>query len=135
MREILFRGRNRDGEWFEGSYHIQDGERLKDGTKKMEHRILGLRGECEYVDPTTVGQYTGLKDKNGKRIFEGDIVKFSRTNALGYQNSRVGTVYYYENAPLFYVLATTGDGWGWEEIYNIEVIGNIHDTPELLKED
>jgi len=121
MREILFRGRNRDGEWFEGSYHIQDGERLKDGTKKMEHRILGLRGECEYVDPTTVGQYTGLKDKNDKQMFEGDILKRPSLR-LGGPETRllINDIRKIDRIVLW--------------VNEWEIIGNIHDNPELMEE-
>lgn len=78
MREILFRGKHeKTGEWVEGSLSIQNGEILNDGTRTFEYRIMGMRGELDYVDPETVCQYTGLKDKNGKKIFEGDIIKYA----------------------------------------------------------
>lgn len=87
--------------------------------------------KCQYE---TIGQFTGLTDKNGKKIFEGDIVSFKRVNALWLTTSRVGDVRYYDTLPIFYIMATTGDAWDWVDCEDIEVIGNIHDNPELLKE-
>lgn len=122
-----FRGKDFGGVWQEGSLmEFEDGACA----------ILSPTGYNELtrnnVHPETVGQYTGLTDKNGKKIFEGDIVAFNRVNALGYTTSRKGEVRYYDKFPIFYIMATTGDAWDWFDCENIEVIGNIHDNPELL---
>ena len=143
MREILFRGKRADnGEWVEGGacqspiltlirmfcvhndYYVESGEAL--------------------VIPETVGQYTGLTDKNGKRIFEGDIVHLTDIR----NNNEWKAVVVFGNPYAQY-------SWGWNFLYigkkpqintdillwvemedlqvYCEIIGNIHDNPELLK--
>ena len=126
MREILFRGKREDnGERVMGMPCATFGSGI--------YSIQTLQGGIFDIIPETLGQYIGLTDKNGNRIFEGDIVSFTRVNALGYTTSRVGDVRYYDELPIFYIMATTGDAWDWCYCDNIEVIGNIHDNPELLK--
>lgn len=148
MREILFRGKRLDnGEWVEGSLHIEWGETRKDGSRNKDYRILGMRGECYYVDPDTVGQYTGLcdkSDKNGKKIFEGDIVKTQPFSDRPYSKKakfkqHIGVVEYRIHPKYvseWSVKIEDYDGFGccnWSAFYDCEVIGNIHDNPELLK--
>lgn len=146
MREILFRGKRKDnGEWVEGylfddglidSNRIFIGSLIIEDYKGLSDDVWDITGICFYeVIPKTVGQYTTQDDINGKRIFDGDIVEFQRVNALGYTTRRTGEVKWYDELPLFYILATTGDGWDWVDCENIEVIGNMHDNPELLEED
>ncbi len=138
MREILFRGKTRDNEWVQGSLHIEYGENTKDGDKTTDYRILGMRGECQYVIPETVGQYIGLTDKNGKKIFEGDIVKKSWIYHYYVGNERrekintfIGQVVLYKGR---YKMKEQGEIIGISHDGEwIEVIGNIHDNPELLR--
>ena len=141
MREILFRGKRlSDGVVVEGFYLFKTDPLL--GIKR--HFILAqlnnangiLNSECAWfeVDPATVGQYTGLQDKNGTKIFEGDIVRFKRINAVGWTTERTGQVLFdFSGIPTFFVLATTGDAWEFYDVEEIEIIGNIHDNPELLE--
>lgn len=133
-REILFRGKRLDnGEWVEGNLFIPDKvTRLNVPTEILVGTNV-VRISYE-VDPATVGQYTGLTDKDGKKIFEGDIVNFTRINALGYTTRRTGVVRYYDKLPVFYIKATTGDAWDWCVCQDIEVIGNVVDNAELLEE-
>lgn len=133
MREILFRGKRIDnGEWVEGNLFCgNDGE--VSITREEEACIPDY-----WVRPETVGQYTGLNDKNGKKIFEGDVVA---QNWYDYEEPRddsFGEVVFCEYDCSFSVMDIEKDGivplgrcdaYHWE----VEVIGNIHDNPELLK--
>ena len=125
MREILFRGKTAEGKWVYGYYVV-----LK-GAKSTYHYILtgemtfGLNYEEHEIIPETVGQYTGLVDKNGRRIFEGDIVKwFSKKYTVVYKDGRfIGEEEHFIGV----------DEYGFINLYGeVEVIGNIHDNKELL---
>lgn len=136
MREILFRGKTKaitgcpynngkpDGEWVFG-YVFSDLGAMKIrqyGTDRPEYNDYE-------VDPETVGQYTGLIDKNGKKIFEGDIVRYGDTIHEVIFEQRNGTAYF----GLVYSEAETLPFGHYQDLRQIEVIGNIYDTPELLK--
>ncbi len=138
MREILFRGKRADnGEWVQGDFcspcNIVFLENGYDA-------VLG-KDDCPMCNdfevlPETVGQYTGLTDKNGKKIFEGDIIKHIRT-LWGKDNSDIGVILWCENLCKFY-RTSKFDTMDKVEIWkdtavDYEVIGNIHDNPELLK--
>ena len=123
MREILFRGKRPDnGEWVEGWYEMYPFGRwpVKTSIIPSEGAKAGHYEHVE-VDSSTVGQYTGLNDKNGKRIFEGDILKW---------DSREWGCDHLEIANWDYELFDMRKN-DWEEW--CEIIGNIHDNPELLE--
>lgn len=117
-REILFRGQRLDNdEWAYGDLlHLPNGDVV----------ILSDKGYTK-VKPETVGQFTGLTDKNGNKIFGGNIVKCLSLE-YGYVNKEV---YYAEDRARF-VLGSLGSDYDFEEYINVEVIGNIYDNPELL---
>ena len=123
-REILFRGKRVDNdEWTEG-YLFKSWNRT--------FLLWGMTGDVPNmveVKPETVGQFTGLPDKNGNKIFEGDIVKFSHP---AFDKSRIGVISYETNETGF-VLRHKGD-YSWIAYANefYEVIGNIYDNKELL---
>ena len=134
MREILFRGKRVDnGEWVEGFYVVIAGENHYIFTGRID-LTQGSIG-CEYfkVDSKTVCRYTGLTDKNGVKIFEGDIVTYNKE--YGGKTREKGTVYWCDGA------------FGVENVqdeedcgllgalvkYQLEIIGNIHDNPGLLE--
>ena len=141
MREILFRGKRLDnGEWVYGSFLQVEHEDGSFTTAIFQKKDAG--GDAE-VFPATVGQYTGLNDKNGKRIFEGDILRIAKiSDGLG--------SYYHPplDYPVNVVVKWDLCAWMWKTLYEdkryisfpnawchyeCEIIGNIHDNPELLK--
>lgn len=129
MREILFRAKRADNkEWVYGSLHIEWGETRKDGSRNKDYRILGMRGECYYVDPNTIGQYAGIPDNALQRIFEGDIMRILP------DDGEMGVIKWADDEAMF-VLETEGWCANFDNYYSkdLEVIGNIHDNPELLE--
>lgn len=131
MREILFRGKRTDnGEWVYGPF-IPDLLESLNGQKVDWGFIKPISKEKEKkvmlkVYRKSVGQYTGLTDKNGKKIFEGDILE---TNS----GSRGYVVFVNGNFARLH-----NQKWEWKTIMIISdanvVIGNIHDNPELLEQ-
>lgn len=118
MREILFRGKHTlTGNWCEG-FLVKTGDHFRISTK---NDMISFG-----VVPETVGQYTGLTDKNGKKIFEGDIVTMP-----AYHVGRHKTVVYFERGKF----AVDGSHCYFKDICprNMEVVGNIHDNPDLLR--
>ena len=132
MREILFRGKRIDkGEWAEGYFVYCKSEWDDESGRTAEiipHETDRIyKGEYNpydvyEVDLNTVGQFTGLTDKNGKRIFEGDI--------LSLRTGKPHLVKFEEGG---FVLTDTAIPFRYADKF--EVIGNIHDNPELIKED
>ena len=124
MREILFRGRRIDnGEWVEGDLIHSEGR-----------TYCGIFAETlAQVDPSTVGQYTELKDKNGEWIFEGDIVECwsEGVNAKGTVRQRKDGMW------IIYPAWQETIMWSLcpDEHCNttVTVIGNIHDNPEIAE--
>lgn len=118
MREILFRGKTKRNEWIYGDL-ITHGIDFDDAIKQHHTR------EVWDIKPESVGQFTGLTDKNGKNIFEGDIVRFrwQRDILTGYVVFDKG--HYCIKSNLDYLIFLNSEK---------EVIGNIHDNPELLGE-
>ena len=119
MREIIFRGKTYKGEWVKG-----DLSQHKTGKKFI--KCGNATSSCEVI-PETVGQYTGLTDKNGTKIFEGDIVKVKLND-----NSEVNASVYFRNGYFTNSLSTYLGGLV-TIVGDSTVIGNIHDNPELLK--
>ena len=153
MREILFRGKNVYGEWVEGFYYKAKLNRydkeLCDYLTKPYPETEGKPSDHVFVYPETIGQYTGLTDKNGKKIFEGDILKGEQypykdgdgdynyfAEVVWFDNSPAFGLYTFKNPKSNVRGISTGNTSYIEDFASEywEVIGNIHDNPELLTE-
>lgn len=128
MREIKFRGKRLDnGEWADGFVLFS-----QDKSEAVIAKLTATESVCETVDPATVGQFTGLHDKNGKEIYEGDVIKSEKARHY---------VRYIEDQAMFVANIISKNPivdycsifQTWIDKYNKVVIGNIHDNPELLK--
>lgn len=132
MREILFRGRTSTGKWIYGSLIWIDGEHIFIGPKYEGASTMScaelITTTMKYVEPNTIGQYTGLTDINGTQIYEGDILQnFGADIFCGKYNFLVEYVDGILQATSDCVEAYADD------FHNLRIIGNIHDNPELLE--
>ncbi|EHF2908548.1 TPA: YopX family protein [Listeria monocytogenes] len=130
MREIEVRGKRIDNrEWIYGNLmQFEDSatfifadERKGASTLTYAHFIIN---NMHAIDEKTLGQYTGLKDKNGKKIFEGDICWEEHNECYG--------VVKFEEGKFLYVWENIAEDL-WEVADDIEICGNIHENPELLE--
>ena len=144
MREILFRGKRIDNdEWVYGSF-CMDALEQKNGLCGLDGFIrLYDFGEGKMqmyeVDSETIGQFTGLTDKNGKRIFEGDIVDASAEwwdacGPAGHDSPTIPVEWSKDNCGFDPFANYDCDCGVYIDANNCEVIGNIHDNPELLED-
>lgn len=142
MREILYRAKRLDnGEWIEGYYAVKG-----KGTDLEKHFIVSSTFDSNTnaypfyftdieVAPETVCQYTGLTDKNGRKIFEGDILRF--VNYIN-NNEWLCSIEFLEGSFICRYIYEDGElgeynhFTSWHEKVKWEVIGNIFDNPELI---
>lgn len=130
-REILFKGETPGtNKWVEGTGVLNDGINTW-LVKNKPNTAIKLGEEYFIVNPETVGQYTGFIDKNGNKIFEGDIL------STGNPDEFFGVVEWIEENSGFAV-SFNGLVETFEELIlldkvELEIIGNIHDNPELLE--
>lgn len=136
MREIKFRGFNRKNrKWLHGYYFVNRGEHfiVTDGTADP------FSAHEDYIiDPDTLGQFTGLNDRNGKEIYEGDIVKFHFMTSNSCSTKLFPTEKFFGKITTdkYNLLSIFSNGMKIHienAIKYGEIIGNIHDNPELLE--
>ena len=138
IREVIFRGKRKDnGKWVKGYLYITHIGSHEIGSYDAEINIERFTFD---VIPETVRQYTGLTDKNGVRIFEGDILKSTikiidcddeEFSISPYDREDIGIVEWRKDG---FMIAHKSGTWA-RCFYGCEnyVIGNIHDNPEILK--
>lgn len=155
MRENLFKAKRKDnGEWIEGSLidlDIDSGycyivPAFKNASTLPINWLIADR--MKLIDPETLCQFTGLYDKSGKKIWEGDIISYQRDNDdCPFPNKdtkkRFGKVFYQGFRSTFAIgmgrngsISINDDLWKYVQNGNrVEVIGNVFDNPELLQEE
>lgn len=121
MREVLFRGKRKsDEQWIYGRLSYNG---LGDTMKIIENNFFK---EIQIMSDT-IGQYTGLTDKNGTKIFEGDIFLFGFEPCVVRYDTENARFMLYKNG------ISMINGFNADTMKSKEVVGNIHDNPELLK--
>lgn len=127
MRKILFRGKRTDnGEWIQG-YPCRYG-----WTGKEKDYIIPDYASALYtaeIDPETIGQYTGVTDTNGRKIFEGDIVWYD------YKEERGIIQWDNDTARFIITYSTSTFTVDFDNVYGyeLEIVGNIYDNPEMME--
>ena len=148
MREILFRGKRLDnGEWVDGYLYEHEpalvGIASENDVPEPSKWFIARTGFADWnmprpvefveIDPSTVGQYTGLKDKNGNRIWEGDILG-SRYDDLYPDDVSIEVVKWFRNGWYIQQGENLPDALDEDGVLpGSEIIGNVHDNPELME--
>ena len=137
MREILFRGKG-DKKYNDGMWYFGVPIRCDDGDWQ-----ICTNNSKRVVIPETIGQYTGVTDKNGERIFEGDIVKYKEACKFGDNDEMEESeeqylctnIVEFKNGRFFPLpqRCDCEDYFFSYGSYDFEVVGNVHDNPELLR--
>ena len=153
MREILFRGKDENDVWQKGFYCAFNDRSYRIYSGFAETDCGDYYPDWDEVNPETVGQYTGLTDKNGKKVFEGDIIK-AEFKPQNYKEPpyAIGNVVF-ENGTFKIAVSVSKNSSEYKTFENkdvrsfsiehnfldrhyvLEVIGNVFDNPELLKGD
>ena len=138
MREILFRGKSVNGYWIYGNLNFYPDINRTFIRKNNKELLPSFQTSLEEeVSKNTVGQYTGLTDKNGTKIFEGDIVEGHCHSQWSHRLQRCVVVYDRDSFKSRHYLNYPNEEHYFEYKVlfskDVVVIGNIHDNPELLE--
>lgn len=123
MREIKFRAWDKE---IEKMYPVLEIDFVEEWVR-MYSKITGRH--CNHLDDLVLMQFTGLEDKNGVEIYEGDIVHFKTLRGKEY----IGKVKSYEDAASFFVVVKEHYMECLDAVYDLEVLGNIYENKELLE--
>lgn len=142
MREIKFRARDKNGEWVYGFYASGEydcGNAVHYIVNDLTHIMSSCWGvDAIEIDHGTLGQYTGIKDKNGKDVYEGDVVKAVDIDT-GEESLHTVKYYAYDDYPAFglspilFEESNSFSGIACSMQYEIEVVGDIYRNPKLLE--
>lgn len=146
MREIKFRGYDTESKCWRYGYYMQKNDTIlcmatPKQREENEHHLIIYSEFCDWnmplpyhqseVDKKSIGQYTGLKDKNEKEIYEGDIVKLISDSYRECEFEPFIARYIAFRSGSFYITDNATSRFRWED-YQVEVVGNIYENPELL---
>lgn len=130
MREIIFRGKSvNDGKWHEGSYISMLNKEYIADVQLHDIEEIKLEKAMNEVDPESLGQFTGIVDQHGTKVFEGDICEV----ALPWGNSKSMTVVWDNYFHLHRMKTKEGELNLIFDTLRFKVIGNIYDDPSLLE--
>lgn len=131
-REIQFRGKRSNGRWVYGSLVVS--ENIKPAIYYEVGKGLAKQFDWCYVNSDSIGQYTGLKDKNRKKIFEGDIL-YQGAKMLGVVciSARYGISIQKKSSTWSLINFVLDSDFDTSVLSDVEVVGNIYDNPELMK--
>lgn len=140
MREIKFRGKDTVGMWWYGSLITK--KAVSDEKTRIRYIIQGISNDnyCSGIVPETIGQFTGVCDKNSNEIFEGDIISVNGSfhKIVKYIDNRISfclaNICDLPHEKWMDIWQQPSPGWWNDSNREIEVIGNIHDNPELINE-
>lgn len=136
MREILFRGKDYEGYWYEGNLvNVRNAKSEEESPQIVVSYDNDTFDWIQEVIPETIGQFTGLLDKNGNRIFEGDVLSiYDQYNDVWTQKgAKVVFSYNYVGGWVLESSQQKHLNIGTRTKY-VQIIGNIHDNPELLED-
>ncbi len=129
MREIIFRGKSvNDGKWYEGSYISMLKREYIADVQFHDIEEIKIEKAMNEVDPESLGQFTGMVDQHGTKVFEGDICEVTLPNG----DTEVMLVLWNERMNKYQLKYRNGNHCSFYKWAGYKVIGNIHDDPDLI---